>query len=283
MDNGAVWLASYPKSGNTWLRCLLEAYRRNGLLDINDIRTCSSDAGAGLMRGVSPVPMKDLGFTGQMLLRPASLMHLLCRLSPPPWIKTHFANIAPDGLPHCIPRQLTHKAVYMVRDPRSVLMSMSSFFGLSTEQSVLAMNSLEFTVGDDERFSTTLISSWSNHVASWVSETAFPVHVVKYEDLVEDAGKELTEILEFLDQDVDPETVKVAVKATAMSRMKQAEEDGGFKENSGIRGDFFNGGGTRWKDELGQKWVDQIEKDHDLVMRSMGYLNSTVTELRSVE
>ncbi len=283
MDNGAIWLASYPKSGNTWLRCLLEAYRRNGNLDINDIRIASSDAGGSIIMGVSPIPMKDLGFNGQMLLRPAALMHLLSRLVAPTWIKTHFANIQPDGLPHCIPKEFTQKAVYMVRDPRSVLMSLSRFFGFSMEQAVAAMNNVAFTIGDNDKFSTSLISSWSNHVASWANETAFPVHVVYYENLIEDTAKELTDVLNFLEQDVNPETVKIAVEATEMSRIKQIEDDDGFRENTGERGDFFNQGGTRWKDELGQKWVDQIEKDHETVMRAMGYLDATVTELRSVE
>ena len=56
----AVWLASYPKSGNTWLRLLLEAYRCNGALDINDVRVCISDGAATVTQGVSPMPLDRL-------------------------------------------------------------------------------------------------------------------------------------------------------------------------------------------------------------------------------
>lgn len=283
MSDGATWLASYPKSGNTWLRCLLDAYRRNGALDINDIRVGTSDGAAVLIRAVSPVPLKDLGFNGQMLLRPAALIHLLCRHNHPRRVKTHFANFQPDGLPHCIPKEFTERAVYVVRDPRSVLLSMARFFGFSTEAAVEAMNNKQFTIGDNEEFASTLVSSWSNHARSWVGEKNFPVHVVRYEDMLADAGKELTEVLEFLGEDVDPALVETAVDAAALSRLKAKESDDGFRENSGQRGDFFNEGGVRWESELGPRWIERIEQDHGDVMRALGYLDAPVAELRSVE
>lgn len=270
---GAVWLASYPKSGNTWLRCLLEAYRRNGKLDINDIRISSSDGGATIMQGVSPIPLGQLGFNGEMLLRPAALLNLLARLNRPTWVKTHFANIQPDGLPHCIPKELTEKAVYVVRDPRSVALSVSRFFKFSMEMTVETLRRKDFTIGGDERFSLCLVSSWSNHAASWAGEDKFPLHVVKYEDLVGDAGKELTETLEFLGEEVDSDLVDRAVKATEIEKLRQTEETDGFRENVGAeKGLFFANGGTRWQDELGPKWIAQIEKDHGKVMEMLGYL-----------
>ena len=281
--NGAVWLASYPKSGNTWLRCLLEAYRRNGQIDLNDMRISHSDGGATLMRGVSPMPLDALGLNGQMLLRPAALLNLFCRLSEPIWVKTHFANIQPDGLPPLIPAEFTKKAVYVVRDPRSVVLSMSRFFQFSIDASVETMRSNDFTIGDGKDFASCLVSSWTNHVAGWTSETRYPVHIVKYEDLMIDAGKELTEVLAFLEQDIDEKIVKKAVKATNMAKLQQKEESGGFRENSGKGGGFFNGGGTRWQDELGPKWIKQIEEDHGTVMRALGYLDAEVTELKAVE
>lgn len=281
---GAVWFASYPKSGNTWLRLLLEAYRRNGQLDINDVRSFSSDGAAGIVRGVSPMPYKDLGRDGQLLLRPAALMNMFCRMTAPIQVKTHFANIRPDGdLPHCIPKLLTSKAVYVVRDPRSVVLSASKFFQFSTDAMVATMNLKDFTIGGTELFASTLVSSWSNHVASWAGEKEFPVHVVKYEDLLVDAGKELTEVLEFLEEEVDPKVVRKAVKATELSRLKKVESEDGFKENSSKGGKFFSEGGTRWQDELGPKFIRQIEADHGDMMRAMGYLEGTVTELKAVE
>lgn len=228
------------------------------------------------MRGVSPIPLKDLGFRGQMLLRPAALLNQFARMNRPLWIKTHFANFQPDGgLPHCIPKDFTTKALYVVRDPRSVVLSFAKFFQFSIETAVENMNNKDFTIGGTEQFASVLVSSWSNHVASWTGESEFPVHVVKYEDMLEDAGKELTEVLEFLDIEVNAETVAKAVEATKISKLSQEEKDNGFREHSGKGRQFFSEGGIRWQDELGPRWIRQIEQDHEGVMRLIGYLDNT--------
>ena len=270
--DGAVWIASYPKSGNTWMRCLLEAYRRGGTLDINDMRITSADGGATIVQGVSPIPLGQLGLRGEMLLRPCALLNLFSRLSKPIWVKTHFANIQPDGLPRCIPPDFTERVVYVVRDPRSTLLSFSRFFNFPMDKAVAAMANKDFTIGGTETHALTLISGWSNHVASWTGEKDFPVHVVKYEDLQKNAGKELTEVLEFLGADVDKKTVKLAVSASDITKIQKDEEENGFRENrKSERGTFFNGG-RKYKDELGPKYIRRIEEDHGAVMKLLGYL-----------
>ena len=270
--SGATWIASYPKSGNTWLRCLLEAYRRNGTLDINDIRITQSDGDAGLIRSVSPVPLTSLNIRGELLLRPAAIINMLARLSCPRLIKTHFANTQLEKLSPCIPAEITEKAVYVVRDPRSVAMSFARFFGLPIDKAIEAMGDKDFAIGGSGDFARIHLSSWSNHAASWASEELFAVHVVKYEDMQQDTEKELTEVLRFLDIDVDDELVKKAVVAADITRLRKSEEVNGFRENSTRdRGQFFGSGGTRWKDELGPKYIAQIEQDHGQVMELLGY------------
>lgn len=281
-EHGAIWFASYPKSGNTWLRFLLGAYRRGGKLDINDVRGFSSDGNATTIRAVSPIPLRDLGVNGQLLLRPAAVLNLLAHMTGHKWVKTHFVNVQPPGMPSCIPKEFTKKAVYVVRDPRSVVLSMAKYFGYPIDKAVEAMNNKDFRLGNDDLFACQLVSSWSNHVASWVSEKNFDVHIVRYEDMLEDAGKELTEVLEFLDEDVDPAIVELAVEATELSRLQKKEQEHGYLENSGPS-NFFNEGGIRWQNELGPRWIKQIEEDHGEIMRHMGYLDAAVTEIRSVK
>lgn len=270
---GVVWLASYPKSGNTWLRCLLEAYRRGGILDINDIRISASDGNASMIQGVSPVPLAGLGFRGEMLIRPCALLNLFARLSRPTWVKTHFANIQPDGLPQCIPAELTERAVYVVRDPRSVVTSFARFYKFPIGTACDAMSSKDFTIGGNEVFARTLLSTWSNHVASWVGEKVFPVHLVRYEDMLEDPARELTEVLEFMGIEPDAVMVKKAADAAAIRNVQKAETEKGFIENSGKNPSrFFDSGGVRWRQELGPRWIGRIESDHADVMGQLGYL-----------
>ena len=281
MENGAILLSSYPKSGNTWLRFLLEANRRNGKLDMNDVRICTADTDASIIRSVCALSLEELGWGGQMLVRPAALISLFNHMSTPMYCKTHFANIQPDGLPHCIPKEITERAVYIVRDPRSVVLSMSRFFGFSIDKAVEAMASKDFRIGDNLKTASCLLSSWSNHVASWTTDKRYPVHIVKYEDLLEDTEKELVEVLDFLGEDVDKKVVKKAVEVTKMENLRAKEEKDGFRENAGKGERFFNGGGSRWESELGPKWIKQIEDDHSLAMQAVGYLEN-VTELRAV-
>lgn len=270
--HGIVFVASYPKSGNTYVRLLLEAYRNNGFVDINNLTMVHGDSGATLIQGVSPTPIENLGLRGEALVRPAALLGLYCRLTPPVYVKTHWANIQLEGLPPAIPPDITEKAIYVVRDPRDVFSSFSRFYGFSNEKAADEMNSKEFTIGGQENYARSLVSSWSVHVGSWVGEQRYPVHVVRYEDMLSDPEKELTEILEFLGKDVDEARVKRAVKAASLKKARKQESENGFKEYSGKDQKFFTEGGSRWKDELGPKWIKRIESDHGKVMEQLGYL-----------
>jgi hypothetical protein len=235
------------------------------------MRITTSDGGATIIQGVSPMPLGELGFRGEMLVRPAALLNLFSRLTRPIWVKTHFANIQPDGLPHSIPQEFTERAVYVVRDPRSVFLSFAKFFNFSMDTAADAMSNNEFAIGGMGDYASSLISGWSNHVSSWVSESRYPVHVVKYEDMVADTAKELTEVLEFLDIKVNKATVSKAVKAADLGGLKEKEKTEGFREHiTEKHGSFFNGG-TSWQDELGPKWIQRIETDHGKVMKALGY------------
>jgi len=283
-DKGITWLASYPKSGNTWLRLLLEAYRRNGLLDINEVIISLSDAASPFMRAVSPMPLDALGMEGELLLRPAALMNARANQHSPFYLKTHCSNHTYPNCPPTIPPQLTRCAVYVVRDPRCVIGSMSRHFGQSLETTADRMNDIKAAIGNTKQHCRSFISSWTQNVASWIQETKFPVHVVKYEDMVADTANEFREILTFLEVDVDDDRVERAVAAADIKRLRKAEEDGGFRENTYTQNArFFNGAGTDWRNEIGERWARRIEEDHGDVMRALGYLEKQEkTELSAV-
>ena len=277
-----TWVASYPKSGNTWVRSLLQAYRCGGYLNLNDLHTAHGDSSACYTQAVSPIPVDSLKLNGQLMLRPAALLTALMAKPVPRMFKTHFANLKEPGVPAFIPFEFTERAIYIVRDPRDIALSFSKYFGLSMDKTVEQMAHKEHWIGGGPQ-SAQVISSWSNHVASWGGEKAFPVHYVKYEELMENPVKELTEIIEFLKWDMDDELIAKAVSACELSKMKKHETEKGFAENTRAdeRGTFFNAGGTRWQHELGQKWIDQIEQDHGDVMRAFGYLEKKA-EIKAV-
>lgn len=271
MAEGVTWFASYMKSGNTMLRSLLEAHRRDGVLDINDIRICTNDGGATVLDGVSPISREALGFRGEMLVRPTALIHLFTRQVAPVYVKTHFANFQPTGLPPNIPPELTKRAVYVVRDPRNVFLSFCRFYGFALDKGYEAFTSKEFRIGGNEESCTSFCSSWKNHVNSWVTEDKFPVHIVRYEDMVADPAKELAEVLEFLEVDTTKTAINKAVKACEMSKVKKQEEEKGFKENRNkSRGVFFKGS-TDYREELGPRWIERITRDHEDTIKALRY------------
>jgi len=242
------------------------------------MHTGVGDSASMFTQAVSPVPLAQVGTRGIWLLRPAALVQAIMAKPLPRLFKTHFANLELPGLPPFIPKELTAKAIYIVRDPRSVILSLSKFYSLDPEKAVANMNRKDFCIGMDLTVQTpTLLSTWTNHVSSWTAATVeFPVHLVKYEDLCANPEAELAEILKFLDTEVDEARVKRACTAARLSRLRKEEEEKGFAEyaNSGYKGKFFDQGGTRWKQELGKRWRKQLEKDHGELMELLEYKTS---------
>lgn len=273
-----TWLASYPKSGNTWVRMLLHAYYQNGYVDINNSPYTFGDQGEYWLRAVSPLPIEDLGDSMKLLLRPACLLNQLASMFDDPRIvKTHFANVRVNNLPHFIPHQLTERAVYVVRDPRDVVTSLADYIQIPVEEAVGNMNNDGYALQNDSG-TTHYLASWSTHVKSWLEEERYPVAILKYEDLLEDPLKELLQLLEFLNLDVDKKRAERAVKACEISKLQRQEAKKGFREDlrqeKKPKARFFRKGGSRWLDELDPKFARQIEEDHKGMMEVLGYLNT---------
>lgn len=275
MDDGLIWLASYPKSGNTWLRCLLEAYRHNGQLDINDMRSVTGDSGRTMTQLVSPIPAAELPDAAIWLLRPAALFQMMPMMKVPRLLKTHFANMQPVGCAPFIPVPFTEKAIYILRDPRSLVRSIANHFGYSHDQTVEFMNDARFSIGTDKSkdpHTTVYVGGWSAHVKSWMDEKQFPVCLLTYEELLENTEETFKGILGFLGWEYDEARLKRAVKAASLGSLRKAEDKHGFQEKSPKTDRFFNNGGTRWQDDLGPKHIRQIETDHGPMMKKWGYL-----------
>lgn len=273
-----TWLASYPKSGNTWVRMLIHAYYQNGYVDINNSPYTFGDQGEYWLRAVSPLPIEDLGDSMKLMLRPACLLNQLASMFDDPRIvKTHFANVRVNNLPHFIPHQLTERAVYVVRDPRDVVTSLADYIQIPVEEAVGNMNNDGYALQNDCG-TTHYLASWSTHVKSWLEEERYPVAILKYEDLLEDPLKELLQLLEFLNLDVDKKRAERAVKACEISKLQRQEAKKGFREDlrqeKKPKARFFRKGGSRWLDELDPKFARQIEEDHKSMMEVLGYLNT---------
>jgi aryl sulfotransferase len=276
---GAIWLASYPRSGNTWTRLALKSLQGGG----DDFELDEVSGLGGMLTGRDLVDRTlevDSGLLTHeeaLELRPDVHAAICADADPPLLAKTHDAWIrTPSGRP-LFDSAFTHDAIYIVRDPRDVAVSWARFTASSVEWSVGFLGDHEASLGQAGGPSGIQVrqpmGSWSDHVLSWIDESGFDPLVVRYEDMLADPAAELTRIARRIGWDASPEAVARAVEATRFSRLADKEKRRGFRERSPRTASFFHSGkaGT-WRDALEPELAARVERDHREVMERFGYL-----------
>jgi hypothetical protein len=261
------WLASYPKSGNTWARLLLSAYHHDGPANINDA-IGTGDANRVMYQSACVRPITMLSRSEQVLLRPAALLNMLYMNQHRPLVtKTHFANCELFGV-RMVPPAMTQGAVYLVRDPRDVAVSLSKHYGKTIDEAIDMMADEQRHIGGDDEI-THMLSTWSNHVKSWGSGEP-EVTLVKYEDMIADTADALERMLLTFGINPDAARIERAVAACELDRLKSQEDARGFKEAS-KKADRFFGDGEGWREVLSDEQLRRVQKDHGKMMVEIGY------------
>lgn len=274
-----VWLASYPKSGNTWVRLLLEAYNHpdQPLPDINDIRSSLHVASRELFDRVIGVEASDLTDSEIVALRPEVYRHLAGEAEEPLFLKVHDAWQRADPGEAIFPADVTRVAVYMVRDPRAVAPSYANHNGVTIDRAIEQMSQPHHTLAPSKRGLShqlrQFMGSWSEHVTSWLDQGEVPVHLVRYEDLHAATAATFAAILQAAGLPVDQARVEKAVAATAFAHLQAQEEAASFRERPSSAERFFRKGqADSWREELTPAQIASIERDHGAVMARLGYL-----------
>lgn len=253
---------------------LVSAYLQNGHVDINDSPFTTGDNLTVWLQNVSPLPVESLSYEQMFLLRPAALFNQLCG-SPHKrnFIKTHNANKRVGNGPNLIPGELTMRAAYIVRDPRDVALSLARYLDGDVGDVVKNMNDQGYALAAEKALPH-LLGSWSDHVLSWVNETRWPLHLIRYEDLLANPVTVFMEFLDFCGYEVDTDRAMRAVQACELAKLQKQERENGFREDRLSEADrpFFGKGGSHWETELPAELARQIENDHGDVMRRYGYL-----------
>lgn len=268
------WLASYPKSGNTWVRQLITAYRfgvvnldYNHLKIVNDVAPFAYQKAMG--SGIAESCMAE-----RLACRGAAVINCIGMANDDRYgslLKTHNANITVEGVT-IIPWILTAAAVYLIRDPRDVCVSFSRHLSLTVDETIEIICNPQAALRLGNTVIETFLTRWDNHVQSWTEgQQKFPITAVKYEQLLEDPEGCLTGILAQLgEQQVDQKRVRTAVKMCAFNKFKAHEEANGFKEAA--HGTFFNTGTSgKWKESLTAEQADRLHNEFGEVMEKWGY------------
>lgn len=283
--SGIYWLASYPKSGNTWMRLALHSLEQGGApvrfdeaddawwQRKTDLRVGGIVSSRVFFENYLAVESSDLTVAEVAALRPAAIA-VWAENARAPIVKTHDAYLSVEGTP-LFPPGGTQGAVVIVRDPRDVAISFANHSGMTIDQSVARMadpNDMLAgkTIGLSGQFRQRL-PTWSGHVAGWLDAPISKL-LVRYEDMITDMVQVLTRVAGFVGIIAEPDAVVRAVAATRFDRLKSEEDKIGFRECSEYAARFFRRGvAGGWRDTLTIAQVAQIEADHGTMMRRLGY------------
>jgi len=271
------WIASYPKSGNTFIRSFLASYffSDTGKFDFD------------LLYNILQFPSLKFSKTDLFSKKDAAQNWIYNQNfffnNKDTFLKTHNTLIEFEGYKFTSPKQ-TRGAIYIVRDPRNVVLSMSHHYSLTYEESFKKMiNSeaslLEKTFNNDHS-NFTFLGSWSNHYKSWRDNNEFKVLFLKYEDFEENAEKEFKKILSFICElknekfIINDKKFSNALKSTNFTNLKNKENIYGFEESiysdKGKKLNFFNFG-------FQNKWQKKLP--HDIVKKINLSLKNEIIEL----
>lgn len=280
---GVIWLASYPKSGNTWLRLLLanlvgggDQPARINNMGLNGRYLVKRD-------GVDEVTQIDsdlLSHHEADRLRPLLAQYYAAEMAAAgcdAFVKVHDAyRRLDDGTP-LLGWGTARAALYIVRDPRDVAVSLAFHNNDTLDESIARVGSNDHTLsrGINHRLPQLpqLLSDWSSHVRSWTRQRDVETHVLRYEDLRADPVAVFSRAVAFLGLDATPEAVERAVRHADFAELQRQEAETPFRERlrESTAPFFRSGRAGGWVDSLSPEQAAAIVADHGEVMAEFGY------------
>ncbi len=280
-----VWLASYPKSGNTLLRALLASYffSDNGNLKFNLIKNIRQFPSTRLFEHMGI----DITQEEEVIKNYLKAQEYINKKNSLQFLKTHSSLFNFKG--HAFTNlEYSLGVIYIVRDPRNVVTSWANHDSISFEESANNLIDKSFKVGGLNNSKKEIVSytgSWNFNYNSWKEFKSFSKYLlIKYEDLVNDKEKIFIEVLQFLhktrnlDFKLDKKKLQNAIISTSFDKMKEMEEKEGFdeavidKNNNEKKPFFFKGPKNDWKKTLSRELIKKIEKAFEKEMLELGYL-----------
>ena len=270
-----VWLASYPKSGNTWIRAFLANLiaNRSDPVPLDELaRYCDDEARPELFSTVAGKPSTDLSPGEIAELRPRVHAMIAANSRGTRFVKTHNYYGAFDGHP-LHNAEVTAGAIYVVRNPLDVAVSMTHHFGLTVDEAIERLGNDDVATANDAMFVMQLLGSWSFHVRSWADLASERILIVRYEDLLEKPAKHFAKVAKLVGMGQDRARIDHAIRHAGFGTLSSLEKKHGFIEASDKATRFFrNGRMNQWREALGREQVQRIVDAHREQMARFGYV-----------
>jgi hypothetical protein len=276
-----IWLASYPKSGNTLLRSILASYffskdgnfNFNHLNFINQFPTISQFSKLGIDTSNEKEIFRNFIEAQKLMNKEEKSIKFL---------KTH-SSLSKINNVNFTDFNNSLGAIYIVRDPRNVVTSFAHHYGLSIEQSTNIMIDEKKWLSKTDITYKTFLGSWNINYNSW-KQFKNNLLLIKYEDLVSKKKTTLLKIFKFIKNltnnsfEIDMVKLNKSIKSTEFQKLKKLEEEKIFTESmidnvTGKRRNFFRlGKANNWKLHLDEKFTTIIERKFEKEMIELGYL-----------
>jgi len=280
-SKGIVWIASYPKSGNTWIRSIITSilYTKDGKFNFELIKKIDQFE---TLQNFKFLKNKNIHHYEQL-----NKMNIISQY----WLeaqkqlieknkilffKTHSANYAYDNL-FFANNETTRGCIYIMRDPRDIIISYSKFLGISVEEMVKIITLNENKIYGSTNKIGVFLTRWDYHIASWVRINK-PKLILKYEYMLLNPKQTIIQIAKYLIDDlnikinIDEEKINNILHTTSFSKLKENEEKLGFFESSKNSVFFRSGKKNQWKDLLTKKQLLFIEESFKQYMTMYEYI-----------
>ena len=278
-----VWLASFPKSGNTWVRAMISSliYSDNGVFNFEIIKKIQQFPNKKHFEKFTD-KYQNVQELKKFWVAAQEQINLDKKIK---FLKTHHINCKINEYPFTN-KNNTLATIYVVRDPRSLVESFSNYYKINKDAAIKSITSKELVSGagfikNKQNNVFTIIGSWNDHYNSWTKANA-NLLILRYEDLLIDPLKELNKIIVFLKKFIifnynDLKTQNI-ISSTSFENLEKMEKEIGFFEVADIENNqnkikFFNKGKQNdWRKYLNENEIEYISSKFNYEMKELGYI-----------
>ena len=281
MKKNLVWLASYPKSGNTWFRIFIANLigKENKPVNINNIKTDAISSSNLIFEKGTGVDPQYLTHDEIDNLRPDSFRYygkdkdatdLL-------FIKAHDAyTYLPNGKP-LFPSDSSHGAIYIIRNPFDIVVSWAYHNNSTIQEAISQINSHTTYFETKNKYHTQLrqrLLSWKENISTWTTNKNIPTLVLRYEDMKLKPLQTFSKAVHFLGLEYSDTEIQEAIHLSSFTKLKEQEEQNGFRERLLKQESFFRKGIIGdWKNHLTKEETQKIIDFNREILENFGYIN----------
>lgn len=286
-----IVIASWPKSGNTWLRSQLTNYISKADVDINNMASLVPiDSAKSLWTDYLGLDTGAAKGKEIFAHRAAMYRELNKKVGDKKrlFLKSHSANITIKGEKN-FDLESIGKIIHVVRNPFDVLPSFANHMGLDIDKAWKSMQSQTLALNESPKQHSEFISSWDFHTKSFLSlkPQAKKYLMVRYEDMKLKPVATFQRIIEFIGMQSDENKMINALWNSTFENLKNKEQESGFKEAPVGRTFFRSGKIGAFKDEIPPEIIHEMALKYGDLLKLLGYqfseLNTAINAKEEIQ